>query len=600
MFCNKRNRGLPFCVGIERLKSGVWAVLVLSILAVGSGRAPAATPYLVSDLGHGHQVLIDKGLQIGAWAQSSPIATTNWDWPRWIESNLTGPNWSTGSVGDGLLGKMLYTPSNPLAPFNNPNPELVSPAQWHTRAFNVTMTHYGHSTVYQNASVNEGLIFYGYIDEQDLTIQSNIDDARDWFAFTKGNRPSVGHFPNSIVYTNQFGSQTSTANMLTYMGQALPEMLSFDHYALGLGRNTIGENEYYSVLLKYRNLALLGNDGSGNSPIPYHTYLDLIGPDTYTRDPAMPTISAAGLRWNQMASWTFGAKAATGFTYSKEVFLGHGAGIRDSVLFAGDGIDNPTQAFYDFAETTRQSRNLGPALTRLISTDVRRQGFAGTFIPAWTSGAGGDPYMRAFTGETIIGFFNPIAEELDGPEYTDEVYFMVLNHLALGSLTDSAQTIRLKFGGFGDSGINSLQRLNRDTGLVEVLPLTQLGPMWYYDLYLEGGTADLFKYNTGAPFLMLDNLEGDANLDGVVNQLDINKVLSNWLTTGATWANNGDVTGDGLVNQLDINEVLGNWLNVAEPPEASGVPEPATLALLGIGGILAFCRPSPGRYRHEA
>ncbi len=83
-------------------------------------------------------------------------------------------------------------------------------------------------------------------------------------------------------------------------------------------------------------------------------------------------------------------------------------------------------------------------------------------------------------------------------------------------------------------------------------------------------------------------LAGDANLDGVVNQLDINKVLANWLATGATWADNGDVTGDTLVNQLDINAILFNWLAVAEPPEASGVPEPATLVLLVLGGLIVL------------
>ncbi|KKK95446.1 hypothetical protein LCGC14_2672720 [marine sediment metagenome] len=77
----------------------------------------------------------------------------------------------------------------------------------------------------------------------------------------------------------------------------------------------------------------------------------------------------------------------------------------------------------------------------------------------------------------------------------------------------------------------------------------------------------------------------DANLDGEVNQLDINKVLANWQATGATWAANGDVTEDGVVNQLDINAILGNWQAVAEPQEPAGIPEPATIGLLLIGGL---------------
>ena len=84
-------------------------------------------------------------------------------------------------------------------------------------------------------------------------------------------------------------------------------------------------------------------------------------------------------------------------------------------------------------------------------------------------------------------------------------------------------------------------------------------------------------------------LAGDANLDDVVNQLDINKVLANWLATGANWADNGDVTGDTVVNQLDINEVLGNWLAVAEPP-SEAIPEPATLGLLVLAGLTVLRR----------
>ena len=42
----------------------------------------------------------------------------------------------------------------------------------------------------------------------------------------------------------------------------------------------------------------------------------------------------------------------------------------------------------------------------------------------------------------------------------------------------------------------------------------------------------------------------------------------------------GDVDGDGFVGISDMNTVLGNW-NSGSPP-AAAVPEPSTLALLGI------------------
>ena len=48
-----------------------------------------------------------------------------------------------------------------------------------------------------------------------------------------------------------------------------------------------------------------------------------------------------------------------------------------------------------------------------------------------------------------------------------------------------------------------LQRLNRDTGDVELVPLDHVsGSVFRLELLLDGGTGDLFKFNTGAPFIV--------------------------------------------------------------------------------------------------
>ena len=55
---------------------------------------------------------------------------------------------------------------------------------------------------------------------------------------------------------------------------------------------------------------------------------------------------------------------------------------------------------------------------------------------------------------------------------------------------------------FSTSGIDSLLRLSRETGLVEAVPLVSNGGSLYsLDLTLDGGTGDLFKYNTGSAFI---------------------------------------------------------------------------------------------------
>ena len=80
-------------------------------------------------------------------------------------------------------------------------------------------------------------------------------------------------------------------------------------------------------------------------------------------------------------------------------------------------------------------------------------------------------------------------------------------------------------------------------------------------------------------------IDGDINLDGIVNIFDINAVSSNWSTVGPQ----GDANGDGIVNIFDINLISSNW--GATGGVATAVPEPSSLALAGIAvaGMLA-CR----------
>ncbi|MEM7577481.1 MAG: hypothetical protein AAF328_08400 [Planctomycetota bacterium] len=90
-------------------------------------------------------------------------------------------------------------------------------------------------------------------------------------------------------------------------------------------------------------------------------------------------------------------------------------------------------------------------------------------------------------------------------------------------------------------------------------------------------------------------IEGDANLNGQVEQGDLNAVLNNWgrnnLTNSATdvsWVT-GDLDGDGRVAQGDLNRVLNNWGDQFNAPDFTGfaVPEPALAALVLPGLFMA-------------
>ncbi len=90
------------------------------------------------------------------------------------------------------------------------------------------------------------------------------------------------------------------------------------------------------------------------------------------------------------------------------------------------------------------------------------------------------------------------------------------------------------------------------------------------------------------------DLPGDYNLNGQVEQGDLDLVLQNWgLDTTASgipagWLN--DIP-DGLIDQAELDGVLLNWGGAAAPDfTGSAVPEPASVVLLALGGLVARSR----------
>jgi len=81
---------------------------------------------------------------------------------------------------------------------------------------------------------------------------------------------------------------------------------------------------------------------------------------------------------------------------------------------------------------------------------------------------------------------------------------------------------------------------------------------------------------------------GDANLDGVVNVLDLARLANHFgETSGVEWTD-GDFNEDGSVDVLDLAAVANNF--GAGSGGDGEVPEPATAALLALGACLALVR----------
>ncbi len=437
-------------------------------------------------LDRGHKLLLKYGLQI----QAIIFMDYGFDLNRWAQSNFTSVNLWDRNVDMSNLGDPPGIPWGRIGNYN-----------------------YVRSNEEPYAS---NFISVQHGDEQEGYNENWIQDAKTALATLRSN------IPQAISYTNQRMDAPDRQGydiMREYMEEAEPDMLSLGIYIFRCDAWDRDYDDMYRRLQFYRILALEGHDGTGQRPIP-QSYIPQLWWDN-TSGCTVPSHpfeipSDSELRSQLFAAWTMGLKYVNYFVYNDPYY----PSFIHPALFEGDGDANPRPQFYYQAETNRQSLNLGPAIVRLVSTDLRMieadQPRPGNIQP-WTPDA--DPYITSISatnlgtvnngqpGHLLIGYFKPLHEALDGPQYQDQIYFMIYNGLtgADALVSETRQQIDIGFS-FGDSGIDSLQRRSRDTGQVELVPLQHMeGSVYKLELVLPGGTADLFKFNTGAPFIGNDN-----------------------------------------------------------------------------------------------
>ncbi len=479
---------------LKTLKMKKLVLLSLAIVICNMNNADGQNPK--QDLSKGNYLLMQKRFQIEAWSY---------------------PNFVVNGVLEDRFNPSFYATSN-FTSFGLTNSVLEDyPAEVQNKPWSrIEEVHHGLS-VFENTKINTLFRLQFEDDNLNPTNTELVQSANLWF-HNKRNNPA---FDKTILsldlpfsnYGSEFAGQLK--NMVSLLR---PDLIMFNRYPWqksDLYNPVKLLYGWYGMLIYYRNIALKGYDGTGNTPIPFGAYTQ-----TWLAYKNTPP-SYSQLRLNNFGSLAFGAKVLSAFVYND--YPGDAANPFKTILFKNE---LPTQQFYQQAEINRQIINLGPALLQLQTSDIRfihRKSTSvfpgGTDISTlkWVEIAKPrpDPYLNDViakrveprngeNGDLIVGYFKPIHKSLDGTNTTKENYFMIVNGLYGDDSISTTQNIRLHFNFGTVSTINSILRINRLTGKVEVLPLIKestLGNKYYFDLLLNGGEGDLFKYNDGVPFV---------------------------------------------------------------------------------------------------
>jgi autotransporter-associated beta strand protein len=588
-----------------RRKLALAASAAVSIAAVMTG-APSAWAQLTT-IDKGHNLLLNSGLQI--WGLNTDSFQYNFNYNNFAAMNMNAVMWSYGQSNAGVLsagqkwGKWIQPDPG--------QPNYTSPANSLNGTENA---HYGDLVAIQ-------------VGDEQADLENPNGYTKAWLDAAR----SGGQFSDKLMYVNAT-SWNNVSNFINTVAAANPDALSFDAYPFG----SVGVSPYnwLGKAQFFRRVALGSYIGATGAPArPYGLYLQTYHGGDGARDPG-----ELEMRWQQFTAWTLGYTFADAFT----------AGGGNTSLFVSGNGNTPNQPYYNnFKESARQSKNLGPALVRLISYGYGPNVALGQDPSGATNLAPGDwptfnkanaptnqQYLTGVSaqnlgtkngghpGDVYVGFFNPLHASFGGGP-AGEAYFMVTNALGAylqdATLTpaDCTQAVTLNFDN-NYSGVSSLQRLRRSDGQVEIVPLTKNANGTYTLTFnLEGGTGDLFKYNDGTPFvsqpwtIYWDNdAIGSNNNTGTGAGLGgtgvwENAAVGKWYVSGTAdspWQSPRDAVFTGTAGTVTVNTpvsansltfksngyiVSGSTLTMAGPfvTTDAGVTATINAPLAGTGGI---------------
>ncbi len=169
----------------------------------------------------------------------------------------------------------------------------------------------------------------------------------------------------------------------------------------------------------------------------------------------------------------------------------------------------------------------------------------------------------------------------------------------------AGEDMGVSLGGFDlNFALGTLQVGSDDVrGVLQLVNSFDNQPSWggKEALYVEnliiegvGSSIDLnglnLYYLNGGDLKQL--FDGDSNLDGVVDIVDLTSLAANWsfLSRADKEWSQGDTNGDMLIDIVDLTALAANWGAETIVIPGGPVPEPTALVLLGLGGFALIRR----------
>lgn len=455
-------------------------------------------------LDKGHQILLKRGVQSFALAaRTSPVNLNVLK-----GANFTGLMWSWDGTGFDC-SELGPPPGYPWARWAS-NQSMMPPQPG-------------------EEGYMPSLVAISMGDEQNMNDATVRANTAAWYAAVRSA------YPNTILCCNNWGGQIGVTELNDYITSSNPDMLSQDVYPWYATSNWAGDSPtyLYSSLQQYRKFGI-----SFGKPTALYTQTYHADSDT----PPRRSPSSSEMYLNYFAGVVFGNTMFTCFRYDQG----------STALFSSPGNDSaPTQLYSDMTDINQRLQNMSAILTRLTPAAkyispyevsvffIRGKNTdASTFNPTPidivddSTPAGqpsnfsryimdqNDPYLRGWTvvntgtknnglpGDVIMAWFKVLDESFDGAA-TNQIYVMLLNGLCdpTGSPADCHQSITLNY--LDGPETQQLLVFNQRTGNVDKMSVPLISTRRKPTFELDGGQMVLYKFNTGAQFVAVNNAAKD-------------------------------------------------------------------------------------------